>query len=120
MSCAAALAGIEVLQEGNLVNLAEEKGKRCEVLLVGNLEIGKLGNKEIREIRRKGLTMGLDLTDPANKGPFNKALLEHGIITDWSLFSPATFRIAPPLTITEVEIEEACNRVNKALKRFRK
>ena len=34
--------------------------------------------------------------------------LEVGIITDWFLFCNNSMRIAPPLTISEIEIREVC------------
>jgi acetylornithine/succinyldiaminopimelate/putrescine aminotransferase len=33
---------------------------------------------------------------------------EHGVICYWFLSNPYSFRIAPPLTITEAEIKKAC------------
>ena len=105
--CAAALAGIEVLLSGNLLAEVEMKGQLIEDRLSGHTAISSF--------RRKGLTMGLDLADPEQKSLFSEALVKNGIITDWSLFQPATFRIAPPLTINVEEIEEASTRILKTL-----
>jgi 4-aminobutyrate aminotransferase-like enzyme len=44
-----------------------------------------------------------------------EATLKNGLIIDWYLFRPATFRIAPPLTITEEEIVLACEKLQDAL-----
>jgi len=33
---------------------------------------------------------------------------DHGVICYWFLSHPYSFRIAPPLTITEEEIKKAC------------
>ena len=35
--------------------------------------------------------------------------LERGVITFWFLSCPASFRLAPPLIITDKEIEESCS-----------
>jgi 4-aminobutyrate aminotransferase-like enzyme len=40
---------------------------------------------------------------------------ELGIITYWFLSHPYSFRIAPPLTITEQEIKESCATILKAI-----
>jgi 4-aminobutyrate aminotransferase-like enzyme len=42
-------------------------------------------------------------------------MLKNGIIIDWFLFHPCTFRIAPPLTITEEECRSAGDLVIKSL-----
>ena len=39
----------------------------------------------------------------------------NGVVTDWFLFNDRSLRIAPPLTITEVEIRMACGVIVKAI-----
>ncbi|MFH1937391.1 MAG: aminotransferase class III-fold pyridoxal phosphate-dependent enzyme, partial [Bacteroidota bacterium] len=86
VSCAAALAGIEVLLSGDLLAKVEAKGLLFEERLKGHMFM--------RSFRRKGMAMGLDLSDPEKRKPFTEVALENGIIIDWYLFQPATFRIA--------------------------
>jgi acetylornithine/N-succinyldiaminopimelate aminotransferase len=43
--------------------------------------------------------------------------LDHGVITFWFLSWPASFRIAPPLTISEAEIREACAIILQAIEK---
>lgn len=111
VSCAAALAGIEVLLKDDLIGRVDQKGELIEKRISTH--------PAIQSFRRKGLALGFDLAEPAKRAAFAKAAFTQGIITDWYLFQPATFRIAPPLTITEAEIDEACTRVNKALDMIR-
>jgi 4-aminobutyrate aminotransferase-like enzyme len=40
--------------------------------------------------------------------------IEKGLLTDWFLFAPHCMRIAPPLTISDEEIIEACRIVLEA------
>jgi acetylornithine/succinyldiaminopimelate/putrescine aminotransferase len=101
VSCAAALAGIEIIN--GLLDHVEEKGKLIEERITGQ--------KPIREIRRKGLAMACDLVEPGRRNEFTASALKHGLIIDWYLFKPATFRIAPPLTITPHEIEKVCKKL---------
>jgi acetylornithine/succinyldiaminopimelate/putrescine aminotransferase len=103
--CAAALAGIEVLIE--VLDEAEGKGRIIENCLTGL--------PGISEIRRKGLAFGIDLSDPGKRDDFSKAALTYGLIIDWYLFRPATFRIAPPLVITQKETADLCSRLTKLL-----
>ncbi len=108
VSCAAALAGLEVLLSDGLIPMAEEKGK----MFVEKLS----GAPAISEIRRAGLAIGVDLAHPEKRGAFMEAALKNGLIIDWYLFKPATFRIAPPLTITDDEIDLACGKLLMSLR----
>ncbi len=107
VSCAAALAGLDVLLSDQLIPSAEEKGKLFEERLAPH--------PAISGIRRKGLALGLDLANPELRTAFMQAALEQGVIIDWYLFKPATFRIAPPLTITLPEIEQSVDKLIAAL-----
>jgi len=107
VSCAASLAGIGVLIEEGLADKAIENGELFERALAGN--------RAVKEVRRVGLALGVDLAYPEKRNAFMKASLEHGFIIDWYLFKPSTFRIAPPLTISNSEINEACEMLGKAL-----
>ncbi|MCX6285806.1 MAG: aminotransferase class III-fold pyridoxal phosphate-dependent enzyme [Bacteroidetes bacterium] len=106
VSCAAAIAGIDVLLEGHYPQTAEKKGKLIEDMLADALQKGFISG-----IRRRGLALGIDLADPSMRKTFLDAAIKYGVLTDYYLFNPATFRIAPPLTITEVEILEGMDRL---------
>ncbi|MEI7498861.1 MAG: aspartate aminotransferase family protein [Bacteroidota bacterium] len=107
VSCAAALAGLDVLISEDLISKVEEKGKKIADRVSGHPSIGGL--------RRAGLAFGVDLANFEKRDSFMKAALKHGLIVDWYLFKPATFRIAPPLTITSEEIDLACDKLLRAL-----
>ncbi|MEI6433578.1 MAG: aspartate aminotransferase family protein [Bacteroidota bacterium] len=107
VSCAAALAGLEVLLTDNLIREVDQKGKLFEDKLSGN--------RAVANIRRAGLALGVDLLQPEKRNSFMQAAIKNGIIIDWYMFMPATFRIAPPLTITTEEIEVSCQKLIAAL-----
>jgi acetylornithine/succinyldiaminopimelate/putrescine aminotransferase len=98
VSCASALASLKVIIRGDLLKSVEAKGKMiCE----------KINNHSlIKEIRRIGLALGVEIKDVSLRKQLTNAALKNGVIT---------FRIAPPLTITHEEIEDACNRLMKSL-----
>jgi acetylornithine/succinyldiaminopimelate/putrescine aminotransferase len=101
--CAAALAGIEWLEETEIYNEAIVKEQAFRKHLQG------------KEISGKGLMLAVDLkTEPRNKQVIKKCI-DKGVITDWFLHCDYKLRIAPPLTITENEIEQACNVLNEAI-----
>jgi acetylornithine/N-succinyldiaminopimelate aminotransferase len=62
----------------------------------------------IREIRSAGLWLAVDLGDEAKVKAVIQHCIKHGVITDWFLFNDRSLRIAPPLTISEAEIQFAC------------
>jgi acetylornithine/succinyldiaminopimelate/putrescine aminotransferase len=107
VSCAAGLAGLEVILSEELISLADVKGKKFSEKLSGH--------PAIADIRRAGLALGLDLACAEKRGQFMEEALKQGLIIDWYLFKPATFRIAPPLTITDDEIDQACIKLLRAL-----
>jgi acetylornithine/succinyldiaminopimelate/putrescine aminotransferase len=107
VSCAAGLAGLEVMLSENLLEDVEAKGKLFEERLTSH--------PAIEAIRRAGFALGVDLAKPEKRAEFMQAALGNGIIIDWYLFKPATFRIAPPLTITTEEIEFSCQKLISAL-----
>jgi acetylornithine/succinyldiaminopimelate/putrescine aminotransferase len=105
--CAAALANLEVLLSDDLIFQAEKKGAILEEQISSH--------PMIKNIRRKGLILGIEVNDAGKRNKLTEILLKNGIIIDWFLFHPCTFRIAPPLTITEEECRSACNLVLKSL-----
>ena len=107
VSCAAAMAGLEVLIEGGWIEQADVKGARFEERLKNH--------PAIAGVRRKGLAMAFDLKDFTKRQAMQQASLEQGFTIDWYLFLPASFRIAPPLNIYDDEIDQACDWCEKAL-----
>ena len=113
VSCAAGLAALSVLTSGNLLKDVESKGAFIEKMILDNPLVS--GKKVIREIRRKGLAFGMDLADTSKHGAFLRACINQGIVTDFYLFREASFRLAPPLTISVEEMENACEKLALAI-----
>lgn len=107
VSCAAALASLEVLlKEKHLI----EDVKKKEAIFREHLKHGA-----IESVHSFGLLMSVEFDSFAN----NKAIIDHcianGVLTDWFLFSDNRLRIAPPLIITEGEIIKACKVIVNAI-----
>jgi acetylornithine/N-succinyldiaminopimelate aminotransferase len=100
VSCAAALAAFEVLEEENLIVSVEQKGKLFETLLC---------HPFIEKTTRAGLMMALHFKDFDFTKKVIDGCIEDGLITDWFLFASNCLRIAPPLIISKAEIEKACS-----------
>ncbi len=107
VSAAAGLAAFEVLTEGTLIEEAEAKGKAFEDALK-NLP-------QVKEIRRKGLFMAVELRGSREIESYMKKGFTLGLINDPFLFYENTFRISPPLTITAKEIAAIITLIKEAL-----
>ncbi len=106
VSCASALATLNIILQENLIEKMEEKEILFRSLLVHPL---------IREIRGKGLMLALQLQNFRQVEIVSRYCEERGVIIDWFLHCDSALRIAPPLIITEKEIIKVCEVVIEAL-----
>lgn len=104
--CASALATLQVIEEEKLLEHVEVKGKLIEDLLQ---------HPKVKEIRRIGLMFAFDFDTEERVNRIVQYAKEHGVICYWFLSHPNSFRIAPPLTITEEEIRKACAVIKEAI-----
>jgi len=100
VSCAAALASLEVIEREKLYLQVPQKAKLFRDLLA------HLPN--VKEFRQQGFMMALEFENQKQAFDTISKCLENGLLTDWFLFCDTALRIAPPLVITEEEIEMAC------------
>lgn len=107
VSCAAGMAGMQVLEDENLIATVAEK----EALFHSLLQ-----HPAIKAVRSKGLLMAVELEGAQNVLDTLADCLKQGLFSDWFLFAPQCIRIAPPLTITKQEIEKACSILLQCLK----
>ncbi|GAB2941135.1 aspartate aminotransferase family protein [Hymenobacter coalescens] len=107
VSCAAALATLRVIQDENLLAGVAKKAERFR---------RQLRHPAIRGVRGLGLLMAVEFDSFAVLKPIIDRALEHeGVLTDWFLFCDNSLRLAPPLTITDEEIDWACAALLRAV-----
>lgn len=99
VSCAAGMAAMKVLLEEKLLEEVKAKENLFRSLLV---------HDKIKSIRSHGLWMALEFDSFETNKKIIDACIESGVFTDWFLFAANCMRIAPPLTISKKEIENAC------------
>ncbi|MDG2370348.1 MAG: aspartate aminotransferase family protein [Flavobacteriales bacterium] len=104
--CAAALAALNVLTASSILDKIESKGQLFESLL---------NHRLIKEIRRKGLFFAIEMENDDVVQKVVEGCKERGVLAFWFLSNPQSFRIAPPLIITEKEIEESCEVIIKVM-----
>jgi len=109
VSCAAALANLGVIINEKLIKSVQSKSDLFVQLLSKS--------KFISQIRVAGLMIALQLDNYAHVKKVIDRCIEHGVIVDWFLFNDSSIRIAPPLTINEDQIKEACQVILESLEK---
>jgi acetylornithine/N-succinyldiaminopimelate aminotransferase len=104
--CAAAIANIDVLVEEHIIEDVEEKGQMFEKLI---------RHPSIKEFRRIGLMMAIEFGNEDIVRKIVKNCLENGVITFWFLSTASSFRLSPPLVITNEEIKKASKIILSAI-----
>lgn len=97
--CASAHAFLEIMETEVNLEVVERLGALLESI------VGQ--SKEIKEIRRIGMMFAFDMESFERVEKVVKRCLEKGLISFWFLSHPYSFRLSPPLTITEDEIRKA-------------
>ena len=123
LATAGALANLEYLVEHDLQTNALKMGNQ---LKDGIHHIAD-DVPEIVEVRGKGLMIGVEFGDPRGKTPdtaLTAAVMEgakmEGLLIGKGGLYGNTLRIAPPLTVTEEEVEEGLEKLRNAIHRARK
>jgi len=108
LACAVARAALRVLVEERMVEHAAELGR----YFLERLQT--LCSPDLREVRGKGLWIGIELRSPAR--PYCEALKEEGLLAKET--HENVIRIGPPLVITREEIDWAFERIRKVIEKL--
>lgn len=105
---ASAHAALEIIDEEIDFNEVERLGKRLQDMVNQS--------DEITESRRIGMMFAFDMVSFERVEKIVKYLLDKGLISFWFLSHPYSFRLSPPLNITEEEIIKAGELILEAIK----
>jgi 4-aminobutyrate aminotransferase len=118
VSCAAALATLDVIQDEDLVANAEKMGKR----LMAGLAAAASGKPNVAEVRGRGLMAAIEFAEPETLKPrpdLTKKLLAGALERHLLLLSCGTYgqavRVIPPLVTTDAEIDQAVETIAEVL-----
>ncbi|MCG3088621.1 ornithine--oxo-acid transaminase [Sporosarcina cyprini] len=103
MACAVSIASLEVLQDEKLADKSLELGN----YFIEQLK--KIQHPSIKEVRGRGLFIGVELTEEAR--PYCEKLKELGLLCKET--HDTVIRFAPPLIISKEELDWAIERINK-------
>lgn len=105
LACAVSIASLDVLVEENLAERSRELG---EYFLN---ELKKIQNPIIKEVRGRGLFIGVELNQAAR--PFCEQLKEKGLLCKET--HDTVIRFAPPLVIEKADLDWALERIREVL-----
>lgn len=103
MACAVSIASLEVLEEEKLAEASLELGNYFVE------ELKKIEHPSIKEVRGRGLFIGVELNEEAR--PYCEELKNLGLLCKET--HDTVIRFAPPLVITKAEIDWALERIKK-------
>lgn len=106
LACAAALAVLDVFEQEQLVENARETG---DYLMS---EIKKIDSPKIKDVRGRGLMIGIDLDCP-HKDVRQPLIYEQHSFTGCA--GTNILRLLPPLCLSKAEADEFINRLKKCL-----
>ncbi len=109
--CAAAAAAVQVLKSEIEWEELEEKAQRFEERFNQH--------PELVEIRRVGMMFAFDMVSAERVERVVSRCMEKGLLTFWFLSHPYSFRLSPPLTITEDELNLAADLILQAIEETR-
>ncbi|GAA0448230.1 MAG: ornithine--oxo-acid transaminase [Bacillota bacterium] len=103
LACAVSTASLEVLEEENLAERSLELGSYMMA------ELNTIDNPKIKEVRGKGLFIGMELTEAAR--PYCEALKEKGLLCKET--HDNVIRFAPPLIIDKTDLDWAISHIRE-------
>lgn len=105
LACAVSIAALDVIMDEKLPEKSQELGEYFKG------ELQKITNPIIKEVRGKGLFIGMELTEPAR--PYCEALKDKGLLCKET--HENVIRFAPPLIIEKADINWALQKINEVL-----
>ncbi|KGX92643.1 ornithine-oxoacid aminotransferase [Pontibacillus halophilus JSM 076056 = DSM 19796] len=105
LASAVSLASLDVLQEERLAERSLELGEYMKS------ELQEIDNPIIKEVRGRGLWIGVELTEPAR--PYCEKLKEHGLLCKET--HDTVIRFAPPLIIEKEDLQWAIQKIKEVL-----
>jgi ornithine--oxo-acid transaminase len=105
MACAVSIASLDVLVDEKLADRSLELGE----YFINKLR--EIDNPIIKDIRGRGLFIGVELTEPARR--YCEDLKDEGLLCKET--HDTVIRFAPPLVISQEELDWAIERIKKVL-----
>lgn len=113
LACAAGLAAIDVIKEEGLLQKAESAGN---YLKTGLLKIAAEFPEVIKEVRGRGMMLGIELTREGAGGMLMSLMIIKHVIVAYTLNNPKVIRMEPPLIMDKAIIDRVLEAFYDAVK----
>ena len=114
LGCRVGLATIDFIVRNRLPERAQERGAQ---FAAGFAPLCESYSGVLREVRQRGLMMGLQFASKAQGPALTRALAAEGILAFCSGNDPSVMRFMPVLTIAEGEVAEVLAGLDRALEK---
>ncbi len=104
IGCVAAQCVLDILEEPGFLQRVTELSDRFAAAFQGMPF----------ELRRRGLMMGLKLSEPGAAMMATRRLYDHGVFAVWANNDTSVLQLLPPLTLADDELSEIVLRVKRA------
>ena len=113
MACAAGLATLQVIEEENLLQRSAEMGAYFKK---GIEAIAKDFPQVIKEVRGRGMMIGMDLAKEGAGGMLMALMIDRHIIVAYTLNNPKVIRIEPPLIMPKSVVDHVLEVLRNCIK----
>jgi len=113
LAAVVARSALDVLKGENMCQRSQERGKQLMSRLL------KIQNPSLKAVRGRGLMMAIDIVpgaDGRDASDLCNLLRDEGLLAKYTHGN--TIRFAPPLVISEGEVDQACEMIEAALHKF--
>ncbi len=109
LSCAAAIASLETIVSARLAERAGAAGEKLRGTLA------RLVGDQIVAVRGIGLLAGIEFADATIARQFTAETIARGVIVNWTLNADRVVRLAPPLVVSDEELDVGIRAMTGAL-----
>lgn len=112
LACAAGVAAINYIKEEDLLTRSTEVGA---YLKAGLQKIADEFPSVIKEVRGKGMMLGIELTKEGAGGMLMSLMIDKNVIVAYTLNNPKVIRMEPPLITPKEVVDEVLAKFHEAV-----
>ncbi|HLO97482.1 MAG TPA: aspartate aminotransferase family protein [Fimbriimonas sp.] len=112
LACAAGIAAVEILEEGSLIENSRLMGERMKSGFEG---IQARFPELVKEIRGRGLMIGVEFTMDEVGEVVVAQLMKNGVCVAYALNNPRVLRFEPPLVINAEQVDHAIQALDSSI-----